>query len=239
MTMLFEQAEQAIETFNTTSDAPEWAKGLMGIFQGLITEIKILSTKLDKVVELDSLLQIQKTTTDNLKKENDRLNERITSLEISVDNNEQHDRNINLLLHGVPETLNENTTNEFVKALNPYIRVYDNEIARSHRLGPPKVNKPLKPRPIIARFYDESVKLNIYRRKKALKGANLLITENLTLWRQSLFNSAKFSLGVRNVWTNEGRIFSKVNNKKFEIRSINDIPPRQMQDNHPQSHHFN
>ena len=166
---------------------------------------------------------MQKQVTDLLKVENDNLNERLVALEIIVDNNEQHDRNINLLLHGVPELTGEKTSEEFVKALAPYIDVKVVDISRSHRLGPPKPSRN-KPRPIIARFREENTKMDIFRKKSALRGVKLLLTENLTKWRQSLFTSAKNVLGVRKVWTNEGRIFTKVNDRIREIRSVSDIP---------------
>ena len=93
---------------------------------------------------------------------------RVSDLEIQVDNNEQHNRNYNLLLHGVPEKNGENTTKELVEALAPYnVIVSEVDVARSHRLGPRQRGN--KPRPIIARFCDEMKKIEIYRKKSSLK----------------------------------------------------------------------
>ena len=221
---LVNDADQLVRTTIIPEDAPEWVKGLMTIFVGLVTELKSLNLKVNKLAELESSLLIQRNTTDLLKQENGKLNARINALEEIVDNNEQHDRNINLLLHGVAENRDENTTDAFVSALSPLLQISAVDIERSHRLGPPRGNNVRRPRQIIVRFRDEKKKMEVYRSKKALKGAKLLLTENLTKWRQELFNTAKNILGIKNTWTNEGRIFTRHNNQKIEIRCENDIP---------------
>ena len=70
----------------------------------------------------------------------------------------------------------------------------------------------------------KTLRWTYFKKKSQLKGVKLLLTENLTKWRQSLFTSAKDILGIRKVWTNEGRIFTKVNDRIKEIRSLSDIP---------------
>ena len=188
----------------------------MTIFKGLVGELRAVNGKVAKVVELESLLTIQKNTTDVLKNENDRLNKRINSLEMIVDNNEQHNRNINLVLHGVPEKM-EKIPPIYLLILR--VRVYKLAMmtARSHRLGPPRGNGH-RPRPIIAR--DETKKNSVYRSKNSLKGVKLLLTENLTKWRQSLFKTDMSALGTRRVWTNHGRIFTKFRLSKFSVKMI-------------------
>ena len=121
-------AEHAIENLQVPDDCPTWIQGLMGIFVALVGELKLLNVKVNKMVELESLVVVQKKTTDALRDDNiklrakcENLNNRVSHMEVSVDNNEQHDRNINLLLHGVPEKANKNTENVFVEAIKPYI----------------------------------------------------------------------------------------------------------------------
>ena len=135
---LLSYADRIIEEVEIPVDALGWIAGLMTIFKGLVGEFRALNGKVAKVVELESLLIIQKNTTDVLKNENDRFNKRINSLEMIVDNNEQHNRNINLVLHGVAEKNGENTTNLFVDSLSPRIQISNGDIARIHRLGPPR-----------------------------------------------------------------------------------------------------
>ena len=218
-----EDAEKVLTNANVPNNAPEWVASLITTFKGLITELKSLNEKVGKVVEMEALLAVQRNTTDLLQGENKKLNQRIDLLEIIVDNNEQHDRNINLLLHGVPEVIKENSTTQFVNALKDRINITENDISRSHRLGPPRKDGK-GPRPIIVRFREETKKIQVYGAKKSLKGKRLLLTENLTKRRQTLFKTAMTILGNRQVWTNEGRLFTKVNNRLIEIRSESDIP---------------
>ena len=224
-------AEHAIENLQVPDDCPTWIQGLMGIFVALVGELKKLNVKVNKMVELESLVAVQQKISESLRDDNvklrakvENLNHRVSHMEVLVDNNEQHDRNINLLLHGVPEKEDENSANVFVEAIKPYIQeITHNDVERVHRLGPYKKNTS-RPRPIICRFKNELRKMDVYRKKSCLKGTKLLLTENLTKWRQTVYNTAKNVLGVKHVWTIQGRIFTRHNEQKFEIASVNDIP---------------
>ena len=83
---LLSYADRIIEEVEIPVDAPGWIAGLMTIFKGLVGEFRALNGKVAEVVELESLLIVQKNTTDVLKNENDRFNKRINSLEMIVDN---------------------------------------------------------------------------------------------------------------------------------------------------------
>ena len=224
-------AEQAITNLQVPDDCPTWIQGLMGIFVALVGELKKLNEKVNKMVELESLVSVQQKTTETLRDDNvklrakvENLNLRVSHMEVLVDNNEQHDRNINLLLHGVPEEDNENSANVFVEAIKPYIKdIKHSDVERVHRLGPFRKNTS-RPRPIICRFNNELRKMDIYKKKSYLKGTKLLLTENLTKWRQTVYNTARNVLGVKHVWTIQGRIFTRHNEQKLEIASEHDIP---------------
>ena len=168
----------------------------------LVNLVKLLLEEMDRS-ELSTLkdkIATQTVVTDRLVEENKRLRDRLEDLEEQVDNNEQHDRNRNLLLRGVPEeetrrgpdgkVIPENTTKKFVDTLNekygPEHQLKMDDIARSHRLGPRKPNAQ-KPRPIIVRFALETKKLDVYRHKKNLKNTGKTLAENLTKYRSDLF----------------------------------------------------
>ena len=162
--MSLEEAENLIS--NLPTDAPTWAEGLITAFKGLLVEFKLLNESVGKMVRMESMIAVQQNTTDLLHSENGRLNNRIMELEKLVDNNEQHDRNINLVLHGIKEEKGENTTSKFVEALSVHdINVSVDDIARSHRLGSYRQHAK-KTRPVIARFKDETKKLLCIRGKK-------------------------------------------------------------------------
>ena len=205
---------------NLPDDVPVWGQALISLIKLMLGELRTISKLNDKVA-------VNSTVVNNLKQENTTLKGRITDLEIRVDENEQHDRNINLLLKGVAEDKDEDTTGKFVNTLNKFLpqtkSMKPEEIKRSHRLG--KFNPRAKhPRPIIARFDKEVRKIEIFREKKVLKGKGVTLSENLTARRKDIYNAACNLLGYKNVWSLEGRIFGISDNQKILFRSKFDIP---------------
>ena len=199
--------------------------------QVMVELIKLLIGEVGKSSSLKSLVEVQRKVSENLKKENTRLRERIENLEEHVDDFEQHGRNINLVLKGVPEVdrngERENTTTKFVEALNEHLgdenKLVSADISKSHRLGKPR-GQGAKPRPIIARFALETKKMDIFRAKRKLKGKGISLAENLTAFRTKLYQEACKSIDYRNVWTWEGRIFARIGTEKIHISNYTDIP---------------
>ena len=130
---------------NLPGDVPVWGQALISLIKLMLGELRTISKLNDKVA-------VNSTIVNNLKQENATLKGRITDLEIRVDENEQHDRNINLLLKGVAEDKDEDTTGKFVNTLNKFLpqtkSMKPEEIKCNHRLG--KFNPRAKHPPIIA-----------------------------------------------------------------------------------------
>ena len=220
---LTEKTTAILSTLPTTT-SPE-TKVLIELIKLLLNEIKDLKELNSDVPALKGQIEVQKTVTNRLKKDNVRLHERIDELSALVDENEQHGRNVNLVLKGIPEEdhgqgterRHENTTVKFVEALNAHFdgqnKLAEADIARSHHLGKRRGPND-KPRPIIARFASEIKKMNTYRAKR----------EYLTQFRANVYKEACTKLGYKNVWTWEGRIYATVNGKKIHIRDHSDIP---------------
>ena len=120
-----------------------------------------------------------------------------------------------MLLHGVPETERENTTDKFVSTISTRLALKFDGLAirRSHRLGKPRTDG--KPRAIIVRFWSSALRNDIYRNKKKLKGSGILITENLTVRRLDIMKEARTKYGDGNVWSQEGRIYAKDGESKI------------------------
>ena len=93
------------------------------------------------------------------------------------------------------------------------MEVKEDDLHRSHRLGKPKI-KDDKPRPMIVKFARYAVRREIFMNKTKLKGKRMLVTESLTSSRMQL---KKY--GVRVVWTSDGRVMVKENNKVFLYKS--------------------
>ena len=185
-------------------------------------EIKISQIKLRK--SLDALWKKIDELETEIKNKNEKvllLENRVEILEEEkesqgkeIDDLEQYSRRNCLLLHGVVETNAECTDDIIIKtcAEELGIDVKQEDLDRSHRLGKVKRNDN-KPRPIIVKFARYAVRNKVFSNKKKLKGKKLLITESLTVYRMKLLDEARQKYGVRNVWTYDGRVMYKENNK--------------------------
>ena len=109
------------------------------------------------------------------------------------------------------------------------------DIERSHRLGPKtlqdvaahgnSLGKSLKSRPIIVKFVSYRKRHEVFSAKKKLKGKKITIVENLTKTRQRIFNVARKTVGLKNSWTQNGKIFAKRtdDNKVFTLTKERDL----------------
>ena len=82
---------------------------------------------------------------------------------------------------------------------------------------------PSRPRPVIVRFLNFRDRLKIFKSKRKLRGSNISISENLTQKRYVLCKMCMDKLGKGAVWTNEGRITTKIDNKYKIINNKNDL----------------
>ena len=192
---LFKQNEESqTSQIKVTESLNELSKK----FDELETEIK---KKDNKIQELESRVETLEEEKESLAKE--------------VDDLEQYSRRNCLVLHGIKESKDESTdqlaVQMFSEELAVDVKVED--LDRSHRLGKPREDN--KPRPIIVKFARYAVRSNVFSNKKKLKGKNLLITESLTVYRMKLLDEARMKYGVRNVWTFDGRVMCRENNKVF------------------------
>ncbi|KAB0790432.1 hypothetical protein PPYR_15194 [Photinus pyralis] len=145
------------------------------------------------------------------------------ALEVKTEGNEQYSRINNLRIFGVPESEGENTGNVIINLCKQNLKLDLSvvDIDCAHRL--PGV--PNKPRPIIVKFVRRSTKILVSSNKKELKGTQYVIREDLTKIRQQLFKEikTKFELSARDIWTSNGKIFAKINNKVAKFVNYNDL----------------
>ena len=144
MSSFGEEADRILSSL--PADMPEWGRSLVGLVKCMLGEL----TSVKEILMLKSQVAVQAKIIDNLVAENDRINKQVIDIADSVDSNEQHNRNIYLILRGVPEEDEEETTSTFVDILNKHLttKLVPADISRSHRLG----KKSNKARPIIASF---------------------------------------------------------------------------------------
>ena len=84
---------------------------------------------------MEDINAICKNTSDLLTAENKRLNDYLIKLHESVDVQEQRNRNLCLLMHGVEENVNESTDDLVLSVINKDlgINIRLDDIERSHR----------------------------------------------------------------------------------------------------------
>lgn len=147
-----------------------------------------------------------------------------------LDELNQYSRRNCLLVHGIPETPNENVDALVLKVLNENLKLTNINlihIDRCHRIGAPKrstasVVREGK-RAIIIKFTSYRFRNEVWKSKKLLKGTQILITESLTPRRQKILKLCKDRFGFRQVWSQDGRIVVFHNNRRFTITSEEDL----------------
>lgn len=218
------------EIINNNAEMPVWANSMLELFKGLISELSNVNKLYEKIDQLESKIAVNKTISDRLVDNNKKLQGEVKSLSDSVDLQEQRSRNYNLVVHGVPEALNEKPDQRVTKILNDELELNLDvrDLQNCHRLGrkddtrKTRANQP-RPRAIIVKFKNYNDRILVFKNKKKLKGRPFLITENLTEKRYKLYTDVSTELGRKNVWTAEGRIFAMINKSKKLITSIEDI----------------
>ena len=113
------------------------------------------------------------------------LKEEVTDLRGKVDDiiaerdrYEQHSRRNCLIIHGIPENKNENTDVLAMEIIDTKmeIKITQNDIDRTHRIGKLKTNG--KPRPVIIKFVRYNDRKKVFSSKNLLKDSGVSITES-------------------------------------------------------------
>ena len=138
-----------------------------------------------------------------------------------MDDQEQYSRRNCLVLHGIPETAKEKTDDIVIDTVNSKLglSLSTSDLDRSHRIGRLQKNarQPQRPRAIIVKFARYNTRAAVFRQKKKLKGTKIMLTESLTSYRIATLKKAKDYYGAHNVWTSDGEILTKVNDKVVNV----------------------
>ena len=224
-----EKIQRVAETLNgivPDESTPGWAKVLIGCVSELAEAVKSFNTLHDRLTKVEDISNVREQVIENLIKDNAMLKSELAIVRLAADSNEQKSRTQCLLIHGVDETQDENTDELCINIIKQEVgvEVSLSDIARSHRIGPKKTHstRRTKSRAIIVRFSSIRKRMEVFRNKRNLKGKKTVITESLTSFRYDLFKKAQAIYG-KMVWTSEGRIFTKINDKLVLISSEADL----------------
>ncbi|CAG9790393.1 unnamed protein product [Diatraea saccharalis] len=150
----------------------------------------------------------------------------IDTLRNNVDRLEMRFRNKMLLVHGVPEQSGENTRAKIVSSLALRCSVPSptmNSIVASFRMDK-AMNNSSKPRHIVVKFAETSVRAALWKSKTMLKGTKITLSEFLTKTRHDVFTATRQRFGVSNCWTLDGTIHIKTpNGKRRKLESMTEL----------------
>lgn len=145
---------------------------------------------------------------------------------LEVDRLEQYSRRNNLRFFGLPETIGENTDMLILEVIKSKLGLDMSlsDIERSHRVGIPNNDvRNNRPRAILVKFCSYRNRQQLLNRKRFLKNTGFFINEDLTRNRQQLLREVSDKLGRQHVWTADGNIFARIDNKKVKVERVEDI----------------
>ncbi|CAH0720395.1 unnamed protein product, partial [Brenthis ino] len=135
------------------------------------------------------------------------LQQQVNHLSEQQDRLDMNTRKKILLVHGVPETKNEDVSTVMIKLLSdrlgmPELSIED--ISRCHRIGSSKNDKH---RVVLIKFKLLLIRNKVWYSKTKLKSTGITISEFLTKTRHDAFMAARQRFGVSKCWTREGVVF--------------------------------
>ncbi|XP_074026905.1 uncharacterized protein [Leptinotarsa decemlineata] len=207
-------------------------------------EISKVTQAITKTIN-DSFLNLEKTVAELKHKteaENEQLKDKVEKFdqeikevvkktnihEEKLDFMDQNTRLSNLRVFNLNER-QEDTRNE-IKILfqsKMAITLRDEDINLCYRIGK-KIDE--KPRGIFIKLRTLDLKPNIYSKKRLLKGTGVVIREDLKEARVQLLNDSIEKIGLKNVWTENGKIYINLNNKVSRIRNKIELTKISIQD---------
>lgn len=143
------------------------------------------------------------------------------------DHFEMHTRRKIILLHGVPEEDKEDVSKHVAKLAVERLRLTDfttGDIGHCHRLGQATGDKP---RPILVKLRDLSLKSRLWYGKSSLKGSGVTMSEFLTKGRHDAFLLARQHFGLNKSWTRDGCVIvagaGKERHKVYSVGDVNEL----------------
>lgn len=117
---------------------------------------------------------------------------------------EMRSRKKMLLVHGISED-NESLSVAVTSTLSKYLHLdlTSETFSRCHRLGRLSTGKP---RAVLIKFKDTTIKDKVWSLKTKLKGTGVTVSEFLTKSRHKVFLAARQRFGISKCWTRDGVI---------------------------------
>ncbi|BES92478.1 conserved hypothetical protein [Nesidiocoris tenuis] len=176
-----------------------------------------------------------KSDVQKLESENQKLKSSVDNLQTKVDYLEQESRRMNIEVHGVPETRNEDCE-KIVKDLASFLEV-DIDLKRAFRAGPMKSDRSRKilvelkseeSREAIANAAKRNEELVASRFSKSWPSKRIYINENLTGYRANLLHQTKMFAKQANykyVWIKNYNVYMRKTegDRAIKVNKIEDL----------------
>ena len=214
-----ESFQNNVKQVTSIKNVPVWFKDFSSHLDVFSNDVVTTIMQLESdQCQLKGELAIQKAVTNALDKERKNLQDQVTRLETELEDLQQYTRRTNVLIHGLEEEPNEDTDKKVLDILKSKLDLplSLNDFGRSHRLG--KLRHGAK-RPIIVRFASYRQRKMTFDAKRKLKGSRIVITENLTKERYSLYKQCIVKFGRESCWTLDGRIYCLTGKKDSQGRN--------------------
>nr|CAI5834240.1 unnamed protein product [Callosobruchus analis] len=166
---------------------------------------------------------VQKSQTiENMFHKMEQKDKKINALETRLDEMDQACRFANLRIFNLKEDNQENIRDDIIELFNAKmsLKLTANDFEVCHRVGQKEEGKN---RGVFIKITSIEKRNLIYAKKKHLKGTGVVVREDLTSLRAELLRKTIEKIGLRNVWTENGKIFAIFNKKKVIIRNIEDF----------------
>ena len=160
----------------------------------------------ESAAKMDSLVDDLTQSNSDLVSENEKLKEKVQSLESQITVQEDYSRKMNLRLDGVKEEPGEDTEEVVRGILRSKLKIADRmDIDVCHRVGKRQdvgqsqgSSKKNRQRTVLVRFTKLSDRNRVWARKRELKGSNIFINEDFSIQtekrRRQLYPSLKAAI---------------------------------------------
>ncbi|CAH2101679.1 unnamed protein product [Euphydryas editha] len=206
---------------NTVAELTEQFNNRMTEFQKeLKTSVPTVSSSSNIEVQFNAFRSFVLAALENLQRQ-------VELLSRQADEIEMRTRKKILLVHGVPEAKIE-TSVTLTKMLSERMQLPEltkDSIHTLHRLGQSNSDRP---RAILIKFKETSLRNKVWFSKKSLKGSGVTLSEFLTRCRHRIFQTARQRFGVNRCWTRDGTVVvmgpDGTKHRIYSIADLNSIP---------------
>jgi len=174
-----------------------------------------LNRKVDRLEKMNKDLSTENNALKDLIKS---LSVKVETVEQSMDDLEQHSRNSNLLVHGIPLSSDLSEPDLCTRVLgilnnNLGTNLDETDINVIHRLSRPVAQSAsAQPPPVVIQFMKKKTGSELISKRKNLKGKKIVITEQLTSKKAQLLkkvNGYVSSGKLQSAWTRDGRVLAR------------------------------